>query len=561
MNAPRRIPCSPAHLLCRAAELLRRHPMAALALALGVLLLPWLGLTLFTSKGEPREAIVAVSMLQSGDWVLPVSYGADIPYKPPLLAWLIAAASLLLNSGHVSEFTSRLPSALALIAMALGLYRWLAPRAGRRMAMVSALVLATSFEVFRSAVICRVDMLLTACMVLALLGMHSWRQRPRLWKALAVVLLLSGAVLTKGPVGALLPCLAMWLYCIAKGDNVLRSAFVLGLACVASMAIPAVWYIAAYQRGGQAFLDLAMEENIGRLTGHMGYDSHVNPWYYNLLTITYGMLPWTLAAVLAACALRWSRPAPCSRRVLGLRMPAMADCYAFALICAVTVFIFYCIPSSKRSVYLLPMYPFMAMGIAWLLRALSGKHALSVYAAVWRWVVIAVPVVVIAAQFIPAAAKLLAPMAWWQYPLVLTPAAAGLLCLKYRSEIRPVASLLVCTFFLFFSYISAVQPAVLNAKSDVHAAPAVAAVLDSGVPVYTVTADSLMRYYTLNYYLGDRLRRLDPADSVAAPCAVIAERAQAQTVLDRASHAPADSLLLLRKSCDNRRPAVMYIFR
>lgn len=82
--------------------------------------LPWLGLSPFNTKGEPREAIVAVSMLQSGNWVLPVSFGAEIPYKPPFLAWCIALFSL--PTGEVSEFTSRLPSALAASAMAMMMF-------------------------------------------------------------------------------------------------------------------------------------------------------------------------------------------------------------------------------------------------------------------------------------------------------------------------------------------------------------------------------------------------------------------------------------------------------
>ena len=35
-----------------------------------------------------------------------------------------------------------------------------------------------------------------------------------------------------------------------------------------------------------------------------------------------------------------------------------------SLISAVLIFVFYCIPKSKRSVYLLPCYPFMAMLMA-----------------------------------------------------------------------------------------------------------------------------------------------------------------------------------------------------
>lgn len=46
-------------------------------------IVPYLGLTNFHTKGEPREAIVAVSMLQNDNWILPVNNGSDIAYKPP----------------------------------------------------------------------------------------------------------------------------------------------------------------------------------------------------------------------------------------------------------------------------------------------------------------------------------------------------------------------------------------------------------------------------------------------------------------------------------------------
>lgn len=39
------------------------------------------------------------------------------------------------------------------------------------------------------------------------------------------------------------------------------------------------------------------------------------------------------------------------------------------------IFIFYCIPKSKRSVYLLPIYPFMALLIAQYLLALTSRWA------------------------------------------------------------------------------------------------------------------------------------------------------------------------------------------
>ena len=38
----------------------------------------------------------------------------------------------------------------------------------------------------------------------------------------------------------------------------------------------------------------------------------------------------------------------------------MDDARLYSLLCIVIIFTFYCIPKSKRSVYLLPIYPFIA---------------------------------------------------------------------------------------------------------------------------------------------------------------------------------------------------------
>ncbi|MDD3063744.1 MAG: dolichyl-phosphate-mannose--protein mannosyltransferase, partial [Massilibacteroides sp.] len=74
-------------------------------------ILPWIILGDFSTKGEPREAAVAISMLNSGNWILPHVYAQEFAYKPPLAHWLMALFSY--PQGYVSEFTSRLPSAIA----------------------------------------------------------------------------------------------------------------------------------------------------------------------------------------------------------------------------------------------------------------------------------------------------------------------------------------------------------------------------------------------------------------------------------------------------------------
>ena len=180
---------------------------------------------MFNSKGEPREAIVAVSMLQSGDWLLPVSHGADIPYKPPFMAWIIAAIAWLFNGGVVNEFISRLPSALAAIAMVMAGFNWAKRERGEHFAIIFSFVTLTCVEVFRAAVACRLDMVLTACMVGAiymLYDLDEHKQRLRPLRYLAVILLLSCATMTKGPVGTLLPCPIIGIYRLLRRRNFLR---------------------------------------------------------------------------------------------------------------------------------------------------------------------------------------------------------------------------------------------------------------------------------------------------------------------------------------------------
>lgn len=52
---------------------------ATLLLVLIVTFVPWLGDTLFNTKGEPREALVAVTMLNSGDFILPEAMEPTFP--------------------------------------------------------------------------------------------------------------------------------------------------------------------------------------------------------------------------------------------------------------------------------------------------------------------------------------------------------------------------------------------------------------------------------------------------------------------------------------------------
>lgn len=63
----------------------------------------------FNLQGEePRRAIIAIEMLESGDYIVPHALGWQYYNKPPLYNWILSGFISL--TGSDSEFVLRLPS-------------------------------------------------------------------------------------------------------------------------------------------------------------------------------------------------------------------------------------------------------------------------------------------------------------------------------------------------------------------------------------------------------------------------------------------------------------------
>lgn len=495
----------------KALEWIRRN-WGAVTVFVGaaVVLLPWLGLTLFYSKGEPREAVVALSILRDGDWILPTYFGGEIPFKPPLLAWLIALFAKLFNGGEVNEYISRLPSALASLAMLMAGYGWARRLRGTRFAVLFCYVQLTSFEILRAAVACRLDMLLTACMVTAIYMLYDLgegRGRLRALRYGAVVVLLTAAVMTKGPVGALLPCFIIGVYRLLRGRPFFATlGAMLGLSALA-MVLPALWAYAAYLRGGSEFASLMYEENIGRLMGTMSYGSHVKPAWYNFLTLASGLLPWTLLLLMALFVVPWRRCVGYVRE-LPRRWRTVAPATLLAVVAATLTVLFYCIPESKRSVYLLPAYPFICYGIAGVIESARAARALSAFTWVMAVVGLVAPlglIVCSAMHVLPGAALPL-----WAYVVLALPMAASLAWIVRRRRVGVV-------WTLWLAYVAVGMPTTLNGLSERGDAERVLARAGEA-DILLLQTQPKFRLYALNYYLGDRMRPVaDVATASAFP--------------------------------------------
>jgi 4-amino-4-deoxy-L-arabinose transferase-like glycosyltransferase len=329
----------------------------AIIVAAGVLLyLTGSGEVPFYTRGEPREGLVVREMLRSGDWLVPARPGGDLARKPPLYYWTAAAATTVLP--HPPERAMRLPSAL--LGLAGVLATWGAARrvlpAGA--ALPAALILATSFEWTRAATSARVDMALAAPLALLLAAWSVALARPdgaghgrRIAIAIAAAAL---GVLGKGPIALILPALAVGALVVLPRHRsaalALRPVLTLGVAA----ALAAVWYGAAFAREGWAFVDVVTRENVLRFFDTDAAETgHAHGAAYLLALGLVGLLPWTPIVSLA-----WAAP----------RTPTTALAAAWA----VTGGLFLALATSKRSVYLLPLYPALALLLAAGMTAAGG---------------------------------------------------------------------------------------------------------------------------------------------------------------------------------------------
>ena len=538
--------------------------------------LPFLGETLFNTKGEPREAIVAYSMIEQNNWILPESNDGDIPYKPPFFAWLIAIVSTI--TGSVSEYTSRLPSALAVIVMTITGCRFFANRSTPTKALFASLITITAFEIERAAMACRVDMVLTAFIVTAMFSLFRYFERDCKGFPLIPILLMSCAVLTKGPVGMLLPCLVLGVFRLIVGDKFSPLFLRLSAIALASLTLPAIWYVAAYHQGGNEFLSLAIEENFGRFTGSMSYDSHVKPIYYNFITVLSGYAPYTLLTVFACFAIRL-RQKDIAFRSLWNRIRTMEHHRLFSLVSIVVIFSFYCIPESKRSVYLMPIYPFIGYFLAELAICLAHKapRIINLYGTA-----IAILSLLVAAMFICIKLQLIqsdmfngrradeqiamldaltdcSPGFHWIWYFLAITAAIGFF--RIKSQKKPLLSFfatLITTLSLYWSMFGIYQPAILNTKSDYPMAQHIQQTAPDQ-PIYSYINDRFMRFYTINFYLGDKVKKFN-TEQASEGLILIGDNDIATFKANHSDIALTPILHSEKRSCDLRQSFTLYRF-
>ena len=319
--------------------------LALLGLAL---FLPGIGARDVWNPDEPRYAVVAREMRESGDWLVPHVNGRLYSEKPPLHFWAIAAASYL--TGGVTETAARLPAAAA-ATLTLFLLWGIGRRLfDREVAWGAVLVFATSSKILWQGRVGQIDMTLIALVTLSMYAFVRGfvEERDGFFRLFFVAAGL--ATLAKGPVGLLPPLLAIVAFALATGqrDLLRRMRIPTGLAIWALVVL--AWLGPAILSAGREYFEIiVLKQNVTRYADPW---HHFQPWYYYLTVVPADFFPWALFLPGSIWVL-WRRSTGGERR--GYQ-------WAFAWM-AVTL-VFFSLSPAKRTVYILTMYPALALLVA-----------------------------------------------------------------------------------------------------------------------------------------------------------------------------------------------------
>lgn len=298
---------------------------------------------------EGRYAEIPREMLTTGNWVTPRLDGLKYFEKPALQYWATAA---LYGIVGLSNWSSRLWTVGLGFACLPLIYAWATRLYGRRAALMAVVLLAMSpyFGLIGHLNLLDPGFAFWMCAtVLAFTLAQSAPVRSReernwmllCWAAAAL------AVLTKGIVVFVLAGGALIAYCLAERDLMpwRRMHFVLGVPLFLALATP--WFIIVSLRNPDFAPFFFVHEHFQRFLTKEA--ERVEPWWYFLVLLVIGALPW-LAALMRAAAASW-RDSGLSTGFKPLK---------FLLLFSALTLVFFSMSDSKLATYILPMFPAMA---------------------------------------------------------------------------------------------------------------------------------------------------------------------------------------------------------
>jgi len=269
-----------------------RLPPWVLVLAVwAAIYLPALGSFEIKSE-EGRRILPGIAMLESGNYVVP-QIGSDTYFsKPPLINWLIAASFKI--SGVRSEWTARLPSVLAILAVAVALITVGRAGLGRGGATIAALIWLTTAGLIEKGRLIEIEAVYVSLSALAIICWLSWwlsNKSP--WITWVVPWIWLGlGWLAKGPAHLIFfyAVVLAVLWKMKRLKALFHPAHFVGI--ILMLGIFAAWAIPFLQMSNQSrALTKWSAQFTGRVTPHF---FNIGSALFTLLRAILQLLPWMI---------------------------------------------------------------------------------------------------------------------------------------------------------------------------------------------------------------------------------------------------------------------------
>ena len=492
---------------------LSRRGVIALLLAFALIWFCSIDSRRLVHPDEGRYAEIAREMALTGDWVTPRLNGIKYFEKPALQYWITAAAYDVFGVHH---WTARAWPALAgylgvlfigYVGLRLG---------GPTLGLYSAAALGGCVWWILNAHVLTLDAGLSFWMSVGMGSLliaqraDATLREQRSWM-LAAWVALALAVLSKGLIGIVLPGAALVLYTLLTRDWSLWQRLHLVKGALLFLAVSAPWFVIVSSRNAEFFDFFFIHEHFTRfLTNEAKREA---PWWYFVPIFAVGILPWLTLFVWMATR-TWT--------------DASADrngfCWQrFALVWAAFIFVFFSMSGSKLSSYILPIFPALALVIAWQLAVIGptllwrlSVPLVALTGVVWLAAVLGYATLVarLASDAQPAG-PLLAYGPWlkWALGIGFAGGVAAMWAL-HRGRRRPAVLIIAFSTLIAAQLVLTGHDTLAESRSS---APLLARIvakdgpLRTDVPFYTVH----MYDQTLPYYLGRTVIQVEHPDELA----------------------------------------------
>ncbi|MCB9186989.1 MAG: glycosyltransferase family 39 protein [Flavobacteriales bacterium] len=265
--------------------------------------LPYLAIAIVYATGANLDvmevdaaqyASMSLEMLRSDNWLQVFDRHQNYLDKPPLLFWLSAFSFKLFGIGN---WQYKLPSILFSFLGIFSTYKLGKRLYSERIGHHAAILFGSSFAMVMINNDVKTDTILVSAIVFSLWMLVSAIQTNRLKYFIGSALGIGVAMLTKGPIGLMMPALAIGGHVVVSGNwKALLNAKWLVVVVLVSMALVPMCLGLYQQHGTEGLKFYFWTQSFGRITGHSEWSNNTTPLFF-LHVYVWSFLPWALLGI------------------------------------------------------------------------------------------------------------------------------------------------------------------------------------------------------------------------------------------------------------------------